>query len=44
MSTIKVDKLNSLWIGTRRNGAYIFNETGDRKRAHRWISLLLGAL
>ena len=33
VNTIKVDKLNSLWIGTRRNGAYIFNETGDRKRA-----------
>lgn len=33
LNTIKVDKSNSLWIGTRRNGAYVFNQTGDRKRA-----------
>ncbi len=33
LNTIKVDKSNSLWIGTRRNGAYVFNETGLRKRA-----------
>lgn len=33
LNTVKVDKLNSLWIGTRRNGAYVFNQTGDRKRA-----------
>jgi hypothetical protein len=33
LNTIKVDKANSLWIGTRRNGAYVFNETGSRKRA-----------
>ena len=33
MNEIVVDKTNSLWIGTRRNGAYVYNETGDRKRA-----------
>jgi len=33
LNTIKVDKSNSLWIGTRRNGAYVYNETGNRKRA-----------
>ena len=33
VNTIIVDKSNSLWIGTRRNGAYVYNETGDRKRA-----------
>jgi hypothetical protein len=33
LNTVKVDKSNSLWIGTRRNGAYVFNQTGDRKRA-----------
>ncbi len=33
LNTIRVDKSNSLWIGTRRNGAYVFNQTGDRKRA-----------
>lgn len=33
LNTIKVDKSNSLWIGTRRNGAYVFNQTGGRKRA-----------
>ena len=33
VNTIKVDKTNSLWIGTRRNGVYVYNENGDRKRA-----------
>jgi ligand-binding sensor domain-containing protein len=33
LNTIKIDKSNSLWMGTRRNGAYVFNETGNRKRA-----------
>jgi hypothetical protein len=33
LNTIQVDKNNSLWIGTRRNGTYVYNETGDRKRA-----------
>ena len=33
LNEIKIDRLNSLWIGTRRNGAYVYNENGDRKRA-----------
>ncbi len=33
LNSIIVDKTNSLWMGTRRNGAYVYNETGDRKRA-----------
>ena len=33
VNSIIVDKTNSLWMGTRRNGAYVYNETGDRKRA-----------
>ena len=33
VNMIVIDKINSLWIGTRRNGAYVYNETGDRKRA-----------
>ena len=33
VNKIVVDKTNNLWIGTRRNGAYVYNESGDRKRA-----------
>ena len=33
LNTIKIDNTNSLWIGTRRNGVYVYNENGDRKRA-----------
>jgi hypothetical protein len=33
VNTIQIDNTNSLWIGTRRNGAYVYNENGDRKRA-----------
>jgi ligand-binding sensor domain-containing protein len=33
LNTIKVDRSNSLWIGTRRNGVYVYNENGDRKIA-----------
>jgi len=33
LNTIIIDKTNSLWIGTRRNGVYVYNETGDRKIA-----------
>ena len=28
-----VDRVNSLWIGTRQNGVYVYNETGERKKA-----------
>ncbi len=33
LTEIMVDKLGTKWIGTRRNGAFAFNENGDRKRA-----------
>lgn len=33
LNTIQIDNTNSLWIGTRRNGVYVYNENGDRKRA-----------
>jgi ligand-binding sensor domain-containing protein len=33
VNMIQIDKSNSLWIGTRRNGVYVYNENGDRKRA-----------
>ena len=33
LNTVKIDNTNSLWIGTRRNGVYVYNENGDRKRA-----------
>ena len=28
-----IDRNNTIWIGTRRNGVYAFNENGNRKRA-----------
>lgn len=28
-----VDNNNTLWIATRRNGVYVYNENGDRKKA-----------
>ena len=30
---IVVDRNNSIWIGSRRNGVYVYNENGDRKKA-----------
>lgn len=33
MNEIVQDKSNNFWIGTRRNGAYVFNEKGNRKIA-----------
>lgn len=33
LSEVAIDRSNSVWIGTRRNGVYTFNENGDRKRA-----------
>jgi hypothetical protein len=33
VNMIQIDKSNSLWIGTRRNGVYVYNENGDRKKA-----------
>lgn len=33
LSEIAIDRSNTLWIGTRRNGIYAFNENGNRQRA-----------
>ena len=33
LNEVVVDKSNSVWIGTRRNGLYVYNENGDRKKA-----------
>lgn len=32
LTELIIDKNNSVWIGTRRNGTYVYNENGDRKR------------
>jgi hypothetical protein len=31
LSEIAVDRNNTVWMGTRRNGLYVFNENGNRK-------------
>lgn len=33
LSEIAIDNNNTVWMGTRRNGVYAFNESGSRKRA-----------
>ncbi len=33
LSDIIVDKNNTIWVGTRRNGIYIYNENGNRKKS-----------
>ena len=33
LTELIIDRTGSIWIGTRRNGVYVYNETGDRKRA-----------
>ena len=33
VNTIQMDRSSSFWIGTRRNGVYVYNENGDKKRA-----------
>ena len=33
LTELVIDKAGSIWIGSRRNGALIFNESGNRKRA-----------
>jgi hypothetical protein len=33
LSEIAIDNNNTIWMGTRRNGIYAFNENGNRKRA-----------
>ena len=32
LTELIVDKTNNIWIGSRRNGAYVYNETGERKK------------
>lgn len=33
LTELAIDKTGSVWIGSRRNGALVYNESGDRKRA-----------
>ena len=33
LTEIIADRNNSIWIGSRRNGVYVYNENGDRKKA-----------
>jgi len=33
LTELVVDKTGSIWMGSRRNGALVYNESGDRKRA-----------
>ncbi len=33
LTELVIDKTGSIWIGSRRNGLLVYNETGDRKRA-----------
>ena len=33
LSELVIDRSGSIWIGSRRNGLLVYNETGDRKRA-----------
>lgn len=33
LSELVIDRSGSVWIGSRRNGALVYNESGDRKRA-----------
>ena len=33
LSEMAISSNNTIWIGTRRNGVYAYNETGNRKRA-----------
>ncbi len=33
LTELVIDRSGSIWIGSRRNGALVYNESGDRKRA-----------
>ena len=33
LTELHIDRTSNIWIGSRRNGALVFNETGNRKRA-----------
>lgn len=33
LSEIAIDRSNNVWMGTRRNGVFVFNDNGNRKKA-----------
>lgn len=33
LNELIIDKVNSVWIGSRRNGALVFNESGNKRKA-----------
>ena len=33
LNELEIDKLTTIWIGSRRNGVLVFNESGNKKRA-----------
>jgi len=33
LTELVIDRSGSVWVGSRRNGVLVYNETGDRKRA-----------
>lgn len=33
LNELEVDKITTVWIGSRRNGVLVYNENGDKKRA-----------
>lgn len=33
LTEVAVDNNNSIWVGTRRNGVYVYNEIGNRKKS-----------
>ena len=33
LSEMAIDRSNSIWYGSRRNGVFVFNENGNRRRA-----------
>lgn len=33
LTELVIDRTGSIWIGSRRNGVFVYNESGDRKRA-----------
>ncbi|OSY87133.1 hypothetical protein WH52_12775 [Tenacibaculum holothuriorum] len=33
MNEVVVDRANTVWVGTRRNGVFIYNENGNRKKS-----------
>lgn len=33
LTELEIDRAGSVWIGSRRNGVLVFNETGNRKKA-----------